>query len=305
MALSHLLKSPTQSGALRSWTVASIRWSSDVAVKEELAPNFFQRVSLRFKGVPLKDENQAPAPFWFRHADKVFNPAPLPTVPKDYKEHPERDLVNFPYPEQHMFPPKTRFLIIPDSWLSPLQKVTGTSGPYVFVGGLVAFLLNKEFITMDEHFMKFQILAILYFMASRTFSYGIDSYCYKLFQGKVDALKKVVDDELKDAVEFRKTSAAETESLKAIHEKFPVIFKENLALQLEATYRRNVDAVANELKRRIDYLQEVEATKLRFERDILLKSITQGVYNAINNNEGNIKDNYLDNCIGQLKTLSA
>jgi hypothetical protein len=42
---------------------------------------------------------------------------------------------------------------------------------------------------------------------------------------------------------------------------FPTIFKENLALQLEATYRKNVDKVATELKRRLDYLKEVEETK--------------------------------------------
>lgn len=65
--------------------------------------------------------------------------------------------------------------------------------------------------------------------------------------------------------------------MKEVHENFPIIFKENLALQLEATYRKNVDSVATELKRRLDYLQEVEATKRRFERDILLKSINEGV----------------------------
>lgn len=62
-----------------------------------------------------------------------------------------------------------------------------------------------------------------------------------------------------------------------MQETFPIIFKENLALQLEAVYRKNVNTVATELKRRLDYLQEVEATKLRFERDVLLKSITEGV----------------------------
>lgn len=34
-----------------------------------------------------------------------------------------------------------------------------------------------------------------------------------------------------------------------------------MALQLEANYRKNVDKAATELKRRIDYLKEVEDTK--------------------------------------------
>lgn len=65
--------------------------------------------------------------------------------------------------------------------------------------------------------------------------------------------------------------------MKAAHESFPTIFKENLALQLEANYRKNVETISTEIKRRLDYLQEVEATKQRFERDILLKSINEGV----------------------------
>lgn len=38
---------------------------------------------------------------------------------------------------------------------------------------------------------------------------------------------------------------------------FPIIFKENMALQLEATYRKNVEKAHSELKRRLDYLKEV------------------------------------------------
>lgn len=65
--------------------------------------------------------------------------------------------------------------------------------------------------------------------------------------------------------------------MKVAHDNFPIIFKENLSLQLEANYRKNVEAISTELKRRLDYLQEVEATKQRFELDILLKSINEGV----------------------------
>lgn len=50
-----------------------------------------------------------------------------------------------------------------------------------------------------------------------------------------------------------------------------------MALQLEAVYRQNVSTVATEIQRRIDYLKEIEETKLRFERDILLKTITNEV----------------------------
>lgn len=53
--------------------------------------------------------------------------------------------------------------------------------------------------------------------------------------------------------------------------------KENMALQLEATYRKNVQSVATELQRRLNYLKETEEAKERFERDIMLKWIVSGV----------------------------
>uniref|UniRef100_A0A915EGV7 ATP synthase subunit b n=1 Tax=Ditylenchus dipsaci TaxID=166011 RepID=A0A915EGV7_9BILA len=260
--------------------VTSVRSSSHVAVtgehgeslsRKSSSPGFFKKLSMRLHGIPLPGEAQAPTL--------------APTLPKDFKEFPERDLVNFPYPEQHMFPPKTRMMIIPDSWMTPLQKITGTSGPYLFIGSVLGFMLNKEWVVFDESFMKLEIVVIMYLILSRSFGYRIDQHCYKVFKERVEDLKSVVDSELKDAVEFRKSSAAESD--------------------LKLPTAKNVDAVSNELKRRIDYLQEVEATKMRFERDILLKSIIQGVNDQISKNEGNIKDAFLDNCISQLKSIPA
>lgn len=60
-------------------------------------------------------------------------------------------------------------------------------------------------------------------------------------------------------------------------EYYPAIFKENLALQLESTYRRNVERLATEMKRRLDYLQETEAVKHSFARDHMLKWIINSV----------------------------
>jgi F-type H+-transporting ATPase subunit b len=297
------LYAPNVSFARSASHVATTGGDTAVSVKED-KPNYFKRILLRLKGIPLKGEENPPTPFWFRDCDRLFHdPSILEPMPKDFKEHPDRDLKNFPYPEKHMYPPKSRLLIVPDCWCTPIEKITGTSGPYVLIGGLFAFVLNKEWLTVDENMMKVQSLLLMYFVISRTFNFRFDKFMYGGQKETVDRLKGIIDDELKDAREFRKASSAESASLKEVSEKFPVIFKENLALQLEETYRRNVEAVTNELKRRLDYLQEVEETKMRFEREVLLKSIIQGVQSQIQNNEGNIKDAYLDNCISQLKTL--
>lgn len=87
-----------------------------VAVKSEKLdnPNFFQKVAFRFKGiflfldiffiyflyflgVPLKGEAHAPKSF-FEDCNKEYAVrTPIPSVPRDYKEHPERDLVILVY----------------------------------------------------------------------------------------------------------------------------------------------------------------------------------------------------------------
>jgi len=285
--------------------VRSASHSAAATKPEDDAPGFFQKIALRFQGIPLKGETQRPK-CMFDDIGKQFVPEkPLPEVPKDYKEYPERDLVNFPYPARKPFEPKTRLLMIPDSWCTPFHKVTGTSGPYLFYGGLFAFLVNKELWVFEEQGHMLVGWILLYLIVKNAFAYRIDKALYKGYQEQMDYYKGLIAEDLKGAVEFRKTSAAETEALKAAKENFPVIFKENMALQLEATYRKNVETVATELKRRLDYLKETEATKQRFERDYLLKLISEGVQKQIASNEGGIKDLYLDNCISQLKNLSA
>ena len=48
-------------------------------------------------GIPLKGEAHAPTSL-FDDYGKVFYPGPeYPPMPKDYKEHPERDLVLYAY----------------------------------------------------------------------------------------------------------------------------------------------------------------------------------------------------------------
>ena len=267
-------------------------------------PNYFQKIVLRFKGIPLKGEAHKPKAL-FDDCDKEYAcTIPLPQVPKDFKEFPERDLVNYPYPERHAYPPKTRMFMFPDSWFQPFYKITGTSGFYLVLGNLTVFLLNKEILVVEENAMKVVWVICCYLLVSRAWQFRMDKYLVKKFHERVKFYQDIIAEDLKGAVEFHKKAEIESKSLKAAQENFPIIFKENLAFQLEATYRKNVDAIATELKRRLDYLQEVEATKQRFERDILLKSISEGVMKQITTNAGNIKDKYLENCIAQLNAIS-
>ncbi|CAI4226977.1 unnamed protein product [Auanema sp. JU1783] len=264
-------------------------------------PSFFQKVALRWKGIPLKGEAAPPKSMFDDCGKEWFAPQPLPEVPKDFKEHPDRDLVNYPYPARPMYPPKTRMLMMPDSWFAPFQKVTGVSGPYLFFGGLFAFLVNKELWVFEEQGHMTVGWILFYLLVSRTSGFKIDNWLYGEYQNRMNYFKGLIQEDLKDAVEFRKTSAAETQSLTAVKEAFPTILKENMQLQLEANYRKNVQSVATELKRRLDYLKETEEAKKRFERQQMLKFINEGVEKQVNDKA--FKDQYLQNAIQQLKGL--
>lgn len=267
-------------------------------------PNFFQKIFLRFKGVALKGELEPPKAL-FDDIGKKFYFEQVPAVPKDFKEFPERDLVNFPYPERPHMPPKARFLLIPDQWCKEIEKITGTSGPYLFIGTAVAFLFNREMLTLDVNgtYLIFSWIPF-YLLLRHAFSYRVDKWFYEMWKTANNERKDHIQSELREAIDFKKVSSDEAGSLKAVQENFPTIFHENLALQLEATYRKNIDYAWDELKRRLDYLQEVQETKERFAKEMLLKTIIEGVRKQIETNEGDIRGKYMDQCIEQLKVLA-
>lgn len=267
-------------------------------------PGLFKKLAMRFKGIPLKGETHAPRSL-FEDVDKeFFAPKSLPEVDPNYKEFPERDLKNYPYPARRMYPPKTRLLMIPDSWMTPFYKVTGVSGPYLFFGGLGAFMINKEIFVVEEHANKVLGLIVLYLFLTKVVGYRLDKALYRRYQEKIDHYKELIDEDLKDAKQFRKEAAAETASLETAKENFPPLLKESMGLQLEAAYRQNIQKVTEEMKRRVDYLQETEATKQRFERNHMLKWISNAVKAEIEANKAGVKEEYLANCIEQLKGLS-
>uniref|UniRef100_A0A0K0FU12 ATP synthase subunit b n=1 Tax=Strongyloides venezuelensis TaxID=75913 RepID=A0A0K0FU12_STRVS len=305
MSLSRLASSTRVQLVFSLRSAHSVTASAETVNPQELDnPGFFQKIALRFKGIPLKGEAHRPK-CMFDDCDKEwFAPKALPEMPKDFKEHPDRDLVNYPYPARPMYPPKTRLLLLPNSWFTPFQSVTGTSGPYLFFGGLAAFLINKEFLVINESAAIFAALIVHYLIFSRSIGYRVDKWAYRGYESKMEHFKELIKEDLKNAVEFRKASSAETQSLTAVKEAFPKVLAENLELQLEATYRKNVQTVSNEIKRRIDYLVESEETKQKFEKDCLIKYITGGVTEAIEKNEGGIKDAYLEECIKELKNLA-
>uniref|UniRef100_A0A0N4UDN7 ATP synthase subunit b n=1 Tax=Dracunculus medinensis TaxID=318479 RepID=A0A0N4UDN7_DRAME len=199
-------------------------------------------------------------------------PVPLPPMPKDFKEYPERDLVNYPFPARFMYAPKTRMLMFPDSWFTAFYNITGISGIF---GILCIFFINIQLWNQKLKCSNFQVLTFS-FLALMPF-YQLNNYLFRKVTAKHEKYKKLMADELADCQKKKKDVIDTVESIKLIKENFPSIFEENMAIQLEAAYRKNVEMVNMEMKRRLDYLRETQETKKRFAKEHMLKWIIDSV----------------------------
>ncbi|KHJ46893.1 hypothetical protein D918_02432 [Trichuris suis] len=190
---------------------------------------------------------------------------PLQEMPKDFKENPERDIVNFPHPVRKMFPPKTRLGFIPDSWFNAFYDITGVTGPYLLTGGLALFIVQKELLGAS-HEMTILVtrLALIVFLArkfghyfARFFEAGLaDEEIFKrtIVEKRQSLLRESIDD-----------CKMKIDAYKAI---VPMIYdakRENLALQLEADYRHRLAFAHAEVKKRLDYMAEVVAVKRKYQ----------------------------------------
>lgn len=75
----------------------------------------------------------------------------FPTINDD--KNPQRDLQNFPRPVQADFNDVTRLGIIPEKWMTFFYEKTGVTGPYVFLGSFLTFLLSKEWLVFEHELL--------------------------------------------------------------------------------------------------------------------------------------------------------
>jgi len=262
------------------------------------------RIIARFKGEALPGEKEAPKALFANTGMHFIPPEPLPPVPANYKGHPERDLVNFPFPQRHLYPSKMHFWLLPASWFQGINKVTGSSGPYALIFSLGAFIVNKEFLVWDLNMALLCCWLFYFYIIRNAWEPTVDQYFYNIMKDHHNKHKKVIADDLATVQNFKKIQAARKDALVTAKENFPSILKENMELQLEVAYRKNIQKIATELKRRVDYLKDTESVKSRLERNIYIHQIIDGVQRQLDNNENGIKDAYLDYCIDQLKGLA-
>jgi len=221
--------------------------------------------------------------------------------PKDFKEHPDRDLVNYPHPVIRAYPSKVRFGIVPESWFSIFYPKTGVTGGFLFYGGLSFYLIQKEWWVIDEEIRLFAIFGIIFFSAYKLFGAKIAQSYDGVAGGVLSRAEKYIDDNKKA---YKDAIATQQQYIAAYTALPPLIAeakRENVQLQLEAEYRKRLLKAHTEIKRRLDYMADLEDAKRRFQRRYMIDWIVDQVKKSITPQQEKV---LLGQCVADLKGLA-
>lgn len=231
-----------------------------------------------------------------------------PSVTKDGREilhvpnePPERDLVNFPRLKRPLYPGKVRLGFIPDEWFQAFYPKTGVTGPYLFGTGLVVYLYSKEILIVEHEFVSGFTLAIMAWYAIKKFGPGVRAYLEK----EADKEEQEIDQFRLDGIQTNREAIKAEEHAQWQAQGQHYLFeakRENVALQLEAEFRKRQMAVYSEVKKRLDYHLEVQNVTRRLQQKHMVDWIVNSVRKSITPQQE--KDS-LSKCIADLRGLAA
>lgn len=225
-----------------------------------------------------------------------------PTGLTPFEENdPARDLKNYPRENPvNLYPAQHKFWFFPRSWFDALYAKTGVSGPYVFGGGLVAFLLSKELWVLEHEVNTIAPLVFLCLLAKKYLVPQVHEY---ISSEALNDEKKMVNYQ-EDAMKYleQEITVQDNRVTNAEASKYIVdAKKENVLLQMEAEYRSRLNEVYNATKNRLDYFVAVQNSKRRFEREHMINWIGSGVRQSIT--DAAEKDN-MKQCVSKLAQLA-
>ncbi|CAH8565123.1 unnamed protein product [Schistosoma mattheei] len=213
----------------------------------------------------------------------------------------ERDFTNYPTFKIAHCHPKVRMGVFPDSWFQPFYNKTGVTGPYMFMFGSFMFLINKEIWVFDGHFLEFFVFLSMSVMIVKRFGAPTRKIVEKwakegehlMYHQPINEVKSYIDNTIKTCEMEVERAAAVPEHVRAK--------EENIALQLEATYRERLQSVYRTVHRRLEYHVERENTRKRYIQQHMVNWVVDHVVKGIT--PAQEKDT-LTHCINELKRLA-
>jgi len=231
----------------------------------------------------------------------VYNDRNLKDTPADYKEFPERDLVNFPHVDQPLYPPKIRLGFLPDSWFQFFYNKTGVTGPYVLGAVFLNFVLCKEYFILNEAAVGIVPLWTWIYILHQLGKQPVAAYFERNVENnennKLEWKKNYYDKLISQAGEI-------SDHFKNNQVSGPMYFqalRENYYLTMEAEYRRRVDEYKKKLQRKLDYFVDMEEAKRAYQRKHMVDWVVQHVRDNITDQ---VQKAALAQCVSNLKTLS-
>lgn len=214
---------------------------------------------------------------------------------------PERDNKNFPITKQPENRPAVRIGIFPESWFKFFESKTGVTGPYVFGAGMITFMLSKEIWVIEHTFAEFLAFWIAITWLVKKVGPGMAGNLNKLeedFHKKHwDEPKALAVAQAQDIIEKGDIAIGQQDAQTYLFE----AKRENVDLQLEATYRQRLTEVHSAVKKRMDFHLSLENAKRDFEQKHMVGWIVNSVVQGITPQQE--KDS-IAKCIQDLKGLS-
>jgi len=215
---------------------------------------------------------------------------------------PDRDFKNFPPMKMPETCPPVRYAWIPESFFQAFYNKTGVTGPYLFGAGLVTFLLSKEIWVVDHGFTEFFSFWAAVWIVNRKVGKPMAEYLDKKMEERHEKIYyKPIQDAKRGYLALIKNAEEDIASQDAQKMLFESK-RENVQLQLEATYRQRLAEVHNAVKKRLDYQLDVQQAKRRFEQDHMVNWIIDNVVKSISPKQ---EKESVSKCIADLKALSA
>lgn len=248
----------------------------------------------------VREETVDTRPWREKVTTELSDDAPVyPTV----FESPERDLVNFPRPVLREDPAPTRYIIFPETWFKFMYEKMGVSGPYTLAIGIYIFLAQKEIlITHGVHWNHLCAWYAWWYTFTRTQLGNIASYALGYDTRETVAgcreFERLAKENRHLAIKAEKEQQAVAEGTHLLFE----TKKENVGLQLEASYRDGAMNIYNQVKRRLDYQVEIGKIDSRIKQEFMVNWVIDEVQKSLKKTS---EADTLKQCLSDLNVLAA
>ncbi|KZC09980.1 PREDICTED: ATP synthase subunit b, mitochondrial [Dufourea novaeangliae] len=179
-------------------------------------------------------------------------------------------------PKRLIEPSPVRHGFIPDEWFTFFYSKTGATGPYVFLATLSTYLLSKEYYVLEHEFYNGLSVLMIVIIGVKKFGPGVAKYLDK----KVDEYEANLSDGRAAQLQAHEDNIKNIECEKWRLDAQKMIYdirKQNILMQLEATYRERLNQVYTEVKKRLDYNSQLDMV----ERRIAQKHMAQWIINSV------------------------